>query len=164
MIKKILFGIAIILIIIQFIRPSKNLSDDTSKDIRVIYAEPEEVKAILERSCNDCHSNKTIYPWYAEIQPVGWWLNNHVVNGKRHFNLNNFTTLRVAEQKKKLEDFMEQIKKNDMPLSSYTLIHKNAELSQADKQTLNAWCQQIIDTMKAKYPADSLILKKQKWN
>jgi hypothetical protein len=164
MIKKILFGILIIIIIIQFIRPAKNLSGDVSKDISTAYTVPDDVKAILERACNDCHSNKTVYPWYAEIQPVEWWLNNHIVEGKRHFNLNNFTALKVAVQKKKMEEFMEQIKNDDMPLSSYTLIHKNAELSEADKQTLNAWCQQIIDTLKAKYPADSLILKKQKWD
>jgi cytochrome c551/c552 len=162
MIKKILLAVVVIIIIIQFIRPSKNLSDDTSKDISVIYAEPEEVKAILGKSCNDCHSNKTVYPWYAQIQPVGWWLNNHVVGGKRHLNLNNFTALKIAVQKKKLEDFMEQIKNGDMPLSSYTIIHKDAKLSEADKQILNAWCRQIIDTIKAKYPADSLILEKQK--
>jgi hypothetical protein len=162
MIKKILLGVVVIIIVIQFIRPSKNLSADISKDISVIYAEPEEVKAILEKSCNDCHSNKTAYPWYAQIQPVGWWLNNHIVDGKRHLNLNNFSALKVAVQKKKLEDFMEQIKKDDMPLSSYTIIHKNAELSEADKQILNTWCRQIIDTIKAKYPADSLILEKQK--
>ncbi|HSZ86709.1 MAG TPA: heme-binding domain-containing protein [Puia sp.] len=162
MIKKILLGIAMIIIIIQFIRPAKNLSGNGSRDISLIYKEPEDVKTILDRSCADCHSNKTVYPWYAEIQPVGWWLSNHIVQGKRHFNLNDFTNLRIAIQKKKMEEVMEQIENDDMPLNSYTIIHKDAELSGADKQVLNAWCQQIIDTIKSKYPADSLILKKQK--
>lgn len=164
MIKKILYGIAIILIIIQFIRPTKNLSGDVSKNISALYAMPQNVKAILEQSCNDCHSNNTIYPWYAEVQPIGWWLSNHVTDGKRHFNLNNFASLKVALQKKKLEECIEQIKHDDMPLHSYTLIHTNAELSEADKQTMYAWCQKIIDTIKSKYLADSLILKKEKWH
>jgi hypothetical protein len=162
MLKKIIIGIAIILIIIQFIRPSKNVSGDTSKDVGTIYAVPQDVKSILDRACNDCHTNKTVYPWYAEIQPVGWWLDNHITEGKRHINLNNFASMRVALQKKRMEEIMEQIKQDEMPLSSYTLIHRNAELSEADKQTMYSWCQQIIDTLKAKYPADSLILKREK--
>ncbi|HLY71214.1 MAG TPA: heme-binding domain-containing protein [Puia sp.] len=162
MIKKILLGIAIILILVQFIRPAKNLSADTSADISKKYAVPADVKAILERSCNDCHSNKTVYPWYSEVQPVEWWLNNHIVEGKRHLNLNSFSALRAAQQKKKMEDCMEQIKKGEMPLPSYLIIHKNAILSETDKQTLNGWCQQIIDTLKANYPPDSLILKRPK--
>lgn len=164
MIKKIFFGLLIVLVIIQFIRPAKNLSGNASKDISTLYTVPEDVKAILDRSCNDCHSNKTVYPWYAEVQPVGWWLSNHVTDGKRHFNLNNFASLKVAVQNKKMEECMEQIKHDDMPLSSYLLIHKDAELSEADKQRMYAWCQGIIDTIKAKYPADSLILKKEKWH
>jgi Haem-binding domain len=162
MIRKILIGLAILVIIIQFFRPSKNLSDDTSKDIGTLYNVPEDVKVILQRACNDCHSNKTIYPWYAEVQPVEWWLNDHIVDGKRHFNLNNFTSLKVAVQKKKMEECMEQIKKNEMPLDSYTWIHKDAILSEADKQTINTWCNSIIDTLKAKYPPDSLIFKEQR--
>jgi cytochrome c551/c552 len=164
MIKKLLLGLTAVVIIIQFIRPAKNLSGDTAKDISAGYTVPADVKAILDRSCNDCHSNKTVYPWYAEVQPVGWWLNNHIVDGKRHFNLNNFTGLKAAVQKKKMEEFIEQVKKGEMPLSSYTLIHTNAKLSESDKQTLYAWCNNIIDTLKATYPPDSLIFKRQKWN
>jgi hypothetical protein len=162
MIKKILIGLAVLLVNIQFYRPSKNLSDDTSNDISMVYTVPDDVKAILQRSCNDCHSNKTVYPWYAEVQPVEWWLNDHIVDGKRHFNLNNFTAMKAAVQKKKMEECMEQIKKNEMPLNSYTWIHKDAILSEADKQTIYTWCRNIIDTLKAKYPPDSLILKQEK--
>jgi hypothetical protein len=125
---------------------------------------PTDVNTILQRACNDCHSNKTIYPWYAEVQPIGWWLNNHVVDGKRHLNLNNFTTLKVAVQKKRMEELIDQIRHDEMPLSSYTLIHRNAKLSEMDKETMYKWSQKIIDTLKAKYPADSLILKKEKWH
>ena len=164
MIKKILIGLAIVFIIIQFFRPSKNLSADTSKDISKLYNVPDNVETILQRACNDCHSNKTVYPWYAEVQPVEWWLNDHIVDGKRHFNLNNFASLKVAVQKKKMEECMEQIKKNEMPLDSYTWIHKDAILSEADKQTINTWCNSIIDTLKAKYPPDSLIFKEQRRN
>ncbi len=163
MIKKILLSLAILVVIIQFIRPAKNLSGDTSMDISTLYHVPDDVKAILQRSCADCHSNKTEYPWYAEVQPVEWWLNDHIVDGRRHLNLNNFTTLRPAVQKKKMEECIEQIKKDEMPLNSYLWIHKDAQLNETDKRTLYAWCNQVIDTLKATYPPDSLILKKEKW-
>ena len=162
MIRKILIGLIAVFIIIQFFRPTRNLSDDTSKDVSTVYPVPDDVKEILQRACNDCHSNKTRYPWYAEVQPVAWWLNDHIVDGKRHLNLSNFTALRAATQKKKMEDCMEQIKKDEMPLDSYTWIHKDAILSESEKQKLNAWCSQIIDTLKAKYPPDSLIWKREK--
>jgi hypothetical protein len=95
---------------------------------------------------------------------VEWWLNNHIVDGKRHFNLNNFAALKVAVKKKKMEECIEQIKHGDMPLNSYTWIHKDAELSEAEKQTMYNWCRKIIDTIKATYPGDSLILKREKWH
>jgi len=164
MIRNILLLIAFLLIAIQFIRPARNVSGDTAKDISTLYQVPGPVSSILERSCSDCHSNKTIYPWYAELQPVGWWLNNHVVDGKRHFNLNNFAALKVAVQKKKLEEFMDQIRNDDMPLSSYTLVHTQAKLSEPDKQTIYSWCKNVIDTLTARYPPDSLIMEKQKWD
>jgi hypothetical protein len=162
MFRKILIALVIVLVIIQFIRPSKNLSGDRSKDISIAYEVPDSVKTIFQRSCNDCHSNTTLYPWYAEVEPVGWWLSNHVAEGKRHFNLNNFAAMKPALQKKKLEECMEQIKKDEMPLSSYTIIHTKAVLSETDKQTIYAWSQKIIDKLKATYPPDSLVLQNQK--
>jgi hypothetical protein len=162
MLRKILFVILALLIVIQFFRPAKNLSGDVTKDLSTLYDVPDNVRAILDRSCNDCHSNKTVYPWYAHVQPVGWWLNDHIQEGKHHLNFNEFASLRVAAQKKKMEESMEQIKKNEMPLDSYTWIHRNSILSDGDKEILNAWCQKIIDTLKARYPADSLVWKRPK--
>ncbi len=160
MIKKILIGLLVVLVILQAFRPTKNLSADASKDIRTLYPVPQDVQAILDRSCADCHTNKTNYPWYAEIQPVAWWLNDHVTDGKKHFNLNNFGNMRLAMQNHKLEECIEQVKEGEMPLPSYTLIHTDAKLSENDKTLITNWAQGIMDTLKAKYPADSLILKK----
>ncbi|MBZ4152212.1 heme-binding domain-containing protein, partial [Escherichia fergusonii] len=79
----------------QAFRPAKNNSNDTSKDISKSYVVPENVKAILAKACNDCHSNNTKYPWYAEIQPVAWWLNDHIQDGKKHLNFNEFDGYRI---------------------------------------------------------------------
>ena len=160
MIKKIMIGLLVVLVILQAFRPTKNLSADASKDISTLYPVPQDVQAILDRSCADCHTNKTNYPWYAEIQPVAWWLNDHVTDGKKHFNLNNFGNMRLALQNHKLEECIEQVKEGEMPMESYTLIHTDAKLSENDKTLITNWAQGIMDTLKARYPADSLILKR----
>lgn len=158
--KKILIGLLVILIVMQAFRPAKNTSNDTSKDISKTYAVPENVKVILAKACNDCHTNSTRYPWYAEVQPVSWWLNDHIKEGKRKFNLNEFDGYRIARQYKKMEECMEQLKEGEMPLPSYTLIHKDAILTDTEKQTLLNWCEVVRDSIKARYPADSLVIKK----
>ena len=160
MIKKILIGLLVVLVILQAFRPTKNISGDASKDISTLYPVPQDVQAILDRSCADCHTNKTKYPWYAEIQPVAWWLNDHVTDGKKHFNLNNFGNMRLAMQNHKLEECIEQVKEGEMPLPSYTLIHTDTKLSENDKTLITNWAQGIMDTLKARYPVDSLILKR----
>ena len=158
--KGILIGVLLVLIVLQAFRPAKNQSGDVSKDISSNYVVPENVKVILAKACNDCHSNTTRYPWYAEIQPVSWWLRNHIKDGKRHLNFNEFSGYRIGRQYKKLEECIEQVKEGDMPLPSYTIIHKNAILTEAEKQTLYNWCEVLRDSIKADYPADSLVIKK----
>jgi hypothetical protein len=160
MLKKVLIGLLVIFVIAQAFRPVKNNSGDKAKDISVSYVIPENVKAILAKACNDCHSNNTRYPWYAEVQPAAWWLSDHIKDGKRHMNFNEFDGYRIAKQYKKLEECIEQVKEGDMPLSSYTIIHKDAILTDAEKQTLFNWCEVIRDSIKARYPADSLVIKK----
>jgi hypothetical protein len=160
MIQKLLIVLLIALVGIQFIHPQKNLSGDKTKDITTLFPMPDSVQLIVDKACADCHSNKTNYPWYASIQPVGFWIGDHVKDGKRHFNFNDFAGYRIAKQNHKLEEVIEQIKEDEMPLYSYTLIHKEAKLTDAEKATLTNWCQSIMDTLKATYPADSLKLKR----
>ncbi|MBS1604535.1 MAG: heme-binding domain-containing protein [Bacteroidetes bacterium] len=162
MLKKIIIGLLIVFVIIQFFRPARNNSGDTSMDMRKKYTVSSDVDQILERACNDCHSNNTRYPWYAQVQPVSWWLASHIKDGKRHLNFSNFLANRVAFQKHRMEDCIEQIDKGEMPLDSYLWIHKDAKLSDADKATLKGWCQGVIDSLKAQYPADSLVMPKRK--
>jgi hypothetical protein len=162
MLKKIFITLLIVFIVIQFVRPARNQSGDTSRDIRKKYPVSDSVDRILERACNDCHSNTTRYPWYAEVQPVNWWLASHIKDGKRHLNLNTFTALSAARQKKRMEDCIEQIDNGEMPLDSYLWMHTDAALSDADKATLKNWCHSVIDSLKAHYPADSLVLPKRK--
>jgi len=162
MLKKILIGLGMALIIIQFIRPDKNESNDLTYDISTKYEVPEEVNHLLKVSCNDCHTNKTTYPWYANIQPVAWWLNDHVTDGKRHLNFSEFTKLPIAIQNHKLEEVMDEVKDHKMPLDSYTYLglHKEANLSEDQRETLINWAKSQMDVLKANYPADSLVMPK----
>ena len=154
---KIIIALLIIFVLIQFFRPKKNLSEGTNvNDISTKYPVPDSVQAILKVACYDCHSNNTRYPWYAEIQPVAWWLNNHIVDGKRGLNFSIFTSYRIKKQFHRLDDINELVKKNEMPLSSYTLIHTDAKLSEQKKLLLANWTEALKDSIKAHYPTDSL--------
>ena len=161
MIKKILLVLLIILVVIQFLKPKKNIHPGPEPaDISTLYPVPANVDSILVVACKDCHSNNTRYPWYNNIQPVAWFLANHVNDGKRSFNLNEFATDPVARQYDKIEEIKKQIDKGDMPLSSYTLIHKDAVLSDAQKKTVINWSENIRQQMEAKYPKDSLVRRR----
>jgi hypothetical protein len=158
--KRILIGLLIIFVLLQAFRVEKNISNNTTKDISKSYVVPDNIKTILAKACNDCHSNSTRYPWYSEIQPVSWWLANHIKDGKRHLNFNEFDGYRIARQYKKLEECMEEVKQGNMPLPSYTLIHKDAVLSETEKKVFADWCEILMDSMRATYPVDSLIIKR----
>lgn len=158
--KRILIVLLVIFLIIQVFRPVKNLSGDTTHDISKNYAVPANVQTILVKACYDCHSNKTRYPWYAEVQPAAWWMDDHIKEAKRKINFNEFTTYRIARQFKKMEDCMDEVKDGGMPLSSYTIIHKDAILSDTEKSIFIHWCNTVRDSIRAKYPADSLVMKR----
>ena len=157
--KKIGYALLAILVIIQFFRPAKNINTAdvaTANDISKVYTVPEKVQQILKTSCYDCHSNNTIYPWYNNIQPVAWWLKNHVDEGKREINFNEFSSYSARRQYKKMEEVIEQIKEDEMPLSSYTIIHRDAKLNPEQKLALTTWAEAIRKDMELKYPPDSL--------
>jgi hypothetical protein len=159
--RKIFIALAAILLIIQFIRPAKNISQDTSKDISKSFSVPADVSNLLQTACNDCHSNNTHYPWYSYIQPVYWWLDHHIDEGKGHLNFSEFSTYSLRRQYHKFEEIQEMVKDGEMPLSSYTITHRDAILSDAQKASITQWAGAMMDTMKAHYPIDSLVRKRQ---
>ena len=165
MVKKIAWVLLIGLIIIQFIHPPKNESAGAQANyIGNVFPVPDNVKSILAFACNDCHSNNTRYPWYGYMQPVDWWLTSHIREGKRKLNLDEFTHRPLRYQYHKLEEIEEMVKENEMPLTSYTWIHKDARLSAVEKTTLIDWSLALRESMKAKYPIDSLIRKNNQVN
>jgi hypothetical protein len=162
MLKKILLALAAILIIIQFFRPDRNDSNDTTFALANNYTVPQDVHILLQGACNDCHSNQTEYPWYSKVQPVAWWLDSHVNDGKRHLNFSAFTNRNIAYQNHKFEEIIEMLKEKEMPLPSYTWfgLHPEANLTEHEADLISGWASAQMDTLKKNYPPDSLILRR----
>ena len=159
-IKKLLIVLLIAFIIIQFIRPAKNISAaEQPNDITTKYTIPPTVLATLKASCYDCHSNNTKYPWYNNIQPVAWYLENHIKEGKRELNFNEFASYRIGKQYRKLEALNGEVQDGKMPIESYTNLHGEAKLTELQKEGIQAWVTTLRDSIKAQYPTDSLVRK-----
>jgi hypothetical protein len=142
--RKILVVLFAVFIIIQVFRPEKNQSAaETPNDIFAHYKADANTKQLIQTACYDCHSNNTVYPWYAEIQPVAWWLADHVNEGKSELNFSEFATYTPKKGDHKLEEVVEMIKEREMPLKSYTLIHGDANLSDAQREELSKWAEQV---------------------
>lgn len=144
--KKILIFLIIVLVGIQFAPTKRNINTIILKtDITKTVVVPENIQNILKISCYDCHSNNTNYPWYNKIQPVSWFLEHHINEGKAELNFSEFGSYSVRKQKSKLKAIMNQIKDDEMPLSSYTLIHRNAKLSEKNKEQLIEYFNKLSD-------------------
>jgi hypothetical protein len=149
MFRKILLVLVVILVIIQFVRPERNLDSSANpEDITAHYAVPANVQVILKKSCYDCHSNYTYYPWYTNIQPVGLWLQNHINEGKEELNFSVFNTYTAKKKAHKMEEVAEMVEKGEMPLSSYTLIHRDAQLSKEESELLITWAKSLEQKIK----------------
>jgi hypothetical protein len=154
--KRILVALLCVFVIAQFIRPEENYSDgEAPHRISTTLPLPSEVQAILEASCFDCHSNVTRYPWYFRIQPFAWLMDEHIREGKQHLNFDEFGTYRLRRQYHKLEEIVEQIEEETMPLPSYTIIHP--DLTRDQRNRLIVWANSVRDTMAARYSMDSLV-------
>lgn len=156
--KVILVVIIIAFIAIQFIRPVKNSGVEIAEaQISAKYQIPHDVQQVLQVSCYDCHSNTTHYPWYANIQPVAWFLSDHIVEGKKELNFSAFSNYPVWRQYKKFKEIGKELKEGDMPMTSYTLIHRDAVLTSEQKLAIQNWVASAMKDMEAQYPADSLV-------
>jgi len=137
------------LVAIQFVRPTKNLSPGPMppEDLRAAHPMPEAIRRRLEVACYDCHSNNTRYPWYAEIQPVAWWLDWHVRDGKHELNLSNFGSYSLKRQADKLDSIVDELNERKMPLRSYTWTHRDAAFTDADIAAIVAWAEDLRDKL-----------------
>lgn len=123
-----------LLIGMQFVRPEIT-NPPVTGEVKV----PHEVQTILKNSCYDCHSNETQLTWYDKIAPAYWLAAQHVKDGRKGLNFSEWDKLAPADQKAKLWESVNQITQGAMPLSSYTMAHPNAKISQADLNVLKKY-------------------------
>jgi hypothetical protein len=146
--KRTALATATVFVLIQFIQPARNESGQVlDTDISKTISLPEDVRAVLNKSCYDCHSNSTNYPWYAYIQPVGWYMAYHIRNGKEKLNFSEFGAYSKRRQGSKLESIGKQIEAGAMPLPSYLLLHGNAALLPSEKELIVNWANDSRDSL-----------------
>lgn len=141
--KRAVIAIAILFVVAQVIRPSMtNPPVDESSTLQAKAQISPAVYAVIERSCKDCHSNKTTWPWYSQVAPVSWYLASHVDEGRRELNISDWAKYDNRRATRKLKEICEQVKTGEMPIESYLLLHPSAKLSDADRQALCDWANQ----------------------
>jgi len=142
--RKLLKWTVIVLVVlflgIQLMRPARsNPPVDESQTIEARTQMTPQVKAIFERSCNDCHSNKTVWPWYTNVAPISWWIVGHINEARQLMNLSEWGKLDRDRQDRKLRQICDEVTDGGMPLPSYLPMHPKAKLSDQDKKTLCDW-------------------------
>jgi hypothetical protein len=138
--KLLLIVVACLFVIAQFKRPAKtNPAVDHSVAVEGHMQMEPRIGAILDRSCNDCHSNKTRWPWYANVAPVSWFVIDHVEEGREHMNFSEWGKYSSGERKALLGEFCELVTEEAMPLSSYTPLHPGSKLTDEDKKLICEW-------------------------
>lgn len=138
--KKILVGLLIVLVALQFYRPEKNIAKENHVSAFMQETNPpNEVSTILKNSCFDCHSNNTRYPWYNNIAPVSFWLADHIEEGKSELNFSEWASYSAKKKDHKLEELYEETERKSMPLKEYTWTHKEAKLTNAQIEAVVKW-------------------------
>jgi hypothetical protein len=146
--KKILLVSGILFIALQFMRPVYNKNRQVlTTDISKVVTIPDTVLTLLKNACYDCHSDNTVYPWYSDIQPVGWLMAYHIKKAKNQLNFSEFGSYSQRRQLSKLDGIANSIKDDIMPLKSYKKMHKPAQLSADEKSLMINWAQQSIDSL-----------------
>ena len=149
--KKILLSILVVFIAIQFLQPGRNISGRIlASDISNVVRLSDSVRVILKNACYDCHSNNTDYPWYVNIQPMGWIMAKHIRQGKEALNFSEFSSYSSRRQLSKLAGIANSIKDDMMPLSSYKWMHKNARLTEDEETLIITWVQNSKDSLAAR--------------
>lgn len=148
MLKKVLKVLLVLLVVafigLQFVRPARvNPPVEESQTIFATGHVPPDVRAIIDRSCNDCHTNTVKWPWYSNFAPVSWLVVEDVDKGRKELNFSTWGTYKPKRQEHKLEEICEQVEKGEMPLKNYLYLHRSAKLSEADRQRLCEWTERF---------------------
>lgn len=142
--KKVGLVLLLILIIAQFFGPEKNDGDLQSVDAFIAETNPPtDVLEIMKTTCFDCHSSKTVYPWYNKITPVNYWLAEHIEDGKKHLDFSNWSAYSLKKKEHKMDELYEEVEEGEMPLNSYTWTHAEANLTQEQINAVVTWAKKV---------------------
>ena len=136
LLRYIAMGLALLFVLIQFVPVDRSNPPATA----VIEA-PEDVMLTLRRSCWDCHSNETEWPWYAWVAPASWRLSQHVRMGREHLNFTEWDGYDLADLDEAYEEIAKEIEREGMPLGDYLLVHREAVLTRSDRERLINWAE-----------------------
>lgn len=141
--KATVFLLGAIIIIQLFQIEKSNPPIVKQKDFVELTNPPADLKTLIKEACYDCHSYETKYPWYTYVAPLNWWIGHHINEGREHLNFSEWGDYPYDRQLHKLEEFYEEVEEGEMPLTSYTLVHANARLSEDNVAKMVAWVKSI---------------------
>lgn len=136
--RNVLLGILVLLVLIQVFRIDKSTKpvNPETDFIAITGPNDSEVASLLKMSCYDCHSSQPAFPWYTHIAPVSWWIKHHIDEGQHELNFSDWGTYSNKKKNHKLEECIEMLEEDEMPLASYTWMHKEAKLTDAQRLQL----------------------------
>ena len=129
-----LLGVGVVLVGIQVVPVDRSNPPVTGE-----ISAPAEVRSVLERSCYDCHSNETAWPWYGYVAPASWLLARHVREAREHVNFSEWNDLGLDDRAEAFEEIAEEVDEAKMPLPSYLPLHPEARLTDAERYLLVDW-------------------------
>lgn len=141
----LIIAVATIAVGVQAVRPARtNPAADASRSLHAQVRVPQEVTAVLDRACRDCHSNETRWPWYSAVAPVSWFVIDHVNHGRSHFNYSDWRQYGRDDATRLLQNACAFARKGTMPLPSYLRMHPEARLDHDDVAALCAWTDTVL--------------------
>lgn len=144
-IKRAAFAAVILLVVIQIFRPAlSNPPINSKKEIQANLAVEQAVATVLTRACNDCHSNRTVWPWYSHVAPASWLVVSDVNRGRKALNFSEWSGYPAEDQEKRLSEICNEVSEGEMPNLAYTLMHRHAKLSMDDVATVCRWSRTLI--------------------
>jgi hypothetical protein len=146
--------ILLIIVALQFVRPERtNPPVDPAARLQAHVQVPGDVQAILDRSCRDCHTNETRWPWYSAVAPMSFLLVHDVTEGRDELNFSEWSDYDDETVGKQFEHICEEVREGEMPIKAYSLLHRDARLSSQDIERLCEWTTQARATIAAHEPA-----------
>ena len=141
--RYLIIAVAVLFVIAQFFQPELNKGDAGENHLFSRVSVPGEIENSLKDACMDCHSNQTNYHWYHRIAPVSWLIANHIREGKQKLNFSDWGKFSKIDQITYLDHINKEVSSGEMPLKSYSFIHKKARLTKAQKDSISSWSEKL---------------------